>query len=223
MERKIERPTFTESRPADGDFANPPPAEGGPVTRDESTAAARVLFDPTVRRMKTLALALVSNTASGDFAIFAPLAALHDALSELSWDKAPRAAKARTYLLASVAFGRLSELYRKRVDEIREAGDGGAALGVPSWGAADTLYCYDEVEKELPTGVASPPDADLVVALLLGAGVGNGDEAALVALVDTWTEDQRFDAEAWCMNVHARAEGQKIEALPRPAFIPEPV
>jgi hypothetical protein len=226
---KGSRPTFSDdaalpSAPPDAtDTLGPeqPPRER-PPSRAEGEAAARLLFDPTTKRMTTLTLGLVSNTASGDFAIFAPLATLNMALGELSWGEAPRASKARTFLLAAVVLRRLADLYATRVNQIRTSGNDGADITVPAWTAADTVSCYDVVEQALPTGPAEPPDAETVTALLLGAGVIATPEA-LQKLVSTWSDDQRAEAEIWCMNLYARGEGQDIPAVARPAFVPESV
>lgn len=184
--------------------------------KDASTAAARILFGPAVKRMTVITKSVVDQTLSGDFAVFLPLATMVSAMAELQWEHAPRGAQARLFLLTSRSLIRMGEKFRRAVSDIRE----GLPVGVPPWGASDTSIVYNETEAELPMGppVHTPPD--VIVAMLSETPLGGTLSAErLLALVSTWSEAELDAAEAYLLNFIARMNGEDIDAMTTPAHI----
>ena len=58
------------------------------ITPEQSAVVARTLFLPTIQRMSILCSSLISTTANGDFALWAPLTVMEKMLADLKWSEA---------------------------------------------------------------------------------------------------------------------------------------
>ena len=196
--------------PPDVDLPRTPPP-----TQKQASAIAEVLFEPTLKRMVTLTNSLVNSTSSGDFAVFMPLATLMEAIRQINYEESPPAARARAYLLAHHALQITAEKYRRAVTAIR---NGEKDAPVEVWGQADTIACYQELEKELPSGILDEPEPGLTAALLVDIGIP-GTYEEVEALCTSWTKEQLKLATEWAMDV--AQNGPDKVTLKRPVFMPE--
>lgn len=117
---------------------------------DESAAVAKALYGPTVKRMIILTQNLVETTASGDFALWVPLATMEQVMVDLKWD-ATKPLQLQRFLALCVNALRA---YAQRLESYRSAlaalAPGDLLPKLPEWTEVDTLRVYDDVAALYP-------------------------------------------------------------------------
>lgn len=122
----------------------PQPTDG---PGDEGGEIVRQMLQPTIRRMLVLTTTLVRMTGSGDFALWAPLATMEQAMLDLTWqDTRPLR---RWLLLASKALMLHAERLGGYGRALASLPPDATVPPLPTWSETDTIRMYDEVVLEL--------------------------------------------------------------------------
>jgi len=129
------------------------------ITPEQSAVVARTLFLPTIQRMSILCSSLISTTANGDFALWAPLTVMEKMLADLKWSEA--LAPERFLALIALTLRRYAEKCDVHLMAVIAARTAGAPLPeFAVWTDADTMSVYDQIDAQFPAPVAEPePDA----------------------------------------------------------------
>lgn len=132
-----------------------PIADGdGGLTPDQSALIAKGLYRPTVERIVVLLQTLVDATAAGDFALWAPLAAMEQVLLNLKFDRERPEGAIKLCVLAELALRKMGERLLQYAGALQGKGPTDPMPRFQEWTTDDTLAIYDQVEKLYP---AAPP------------------------------------------------------------------
>lgn len=167
MTEKSARPTFDDPLPTEaqirkavetrdlvGKAEDPSLAALGDLdlTPEQSASAAKVMFEPTVKRLVILVDNLIHLAGNGDFALWAPLAAIDATVRGLDWTSATPLQVCKFFALLAQTlshYGARMDEYRIKAEDVDTMGDT-ARIPLPEWTTADTLAMYDIVEAMYP-------------------------------------------------------------------------
>lgn len=127
-----------------------PEGETHVLTPAESAGIAQGLYRPTVKRLTVLIQTLVDMTQAGDFAVWAPIAAMEQVVLDLRWDRAQPRNLEKFCALAAKALHAQAERFSEHGDALAALEPGQSMPKFREWETADTLRIYDELEKLYP-------------------------------------------------------------------------
>ena len=131
-----------------------PTANDG-LTLEQSAIVAGAIFQPTVQRMSVLMAALIAQTASGDYALWAPLSAMDHTIRDLKWEAVPPANARNFAALAVEVLRRYADRMQTYAEAIAQyAAAPAGTMPFPElqeWTDDDTMAAYDTVLPQAPT------------------------------------------------------------------------
>jgi len=146
------------------DTPTPESAAADGLTIEQSALVASAIFEPTVRRMTVLISSLISQTSSGDYALWAPLSALDHTIRDLKWESVPLPAAKQFAALTGVVLRKYSERAMAYLLALEVYGSTPVPHNLPfptlqEWTSEDTIAAYDEVMKlyPAPADIPAPP------------------------------------------------------------------
>ena len=126
----------------------PAPEAANPVTDAMRDANAKVLYTSTVERMVLLGATLMQLTDSGDYALWAPLATMHQLLATLHWGAAQPLQSERLLAVCTLASRKMAEDCGAFLLALVTAQEAGAAPpAFPPWTVAVTDEIYAQAER----------------------------------------------------------------------------
>lgn len=206
MSEKSTRPTFDDPLPTEaqihkaietrdlvGKAEDPSLAALGDLdlTPEQSASAAKVMFEPTVKRLVILVDNLIHLAGNGDFALWAPLAAIDAAIKGLDWSSA--SVTQRLKFLALVAqtlshYGARMDEHREAIERsLEESGAAETAGALPDWTIPDTLEMYNIVDAMYPAPIPDGVIEDCATDIF--ELVGDEDEPVEETTPPTGVED----------------------------------
>lgn len=133
-------------------------AENPQLTDEQTSTIARTMYEPTLRRMNILCSSLIQMTQNGDFALWAPMAVMHQQLGGLKWTSAAHCE--RFLHLIALTLNRAAEKMSVHALALHAAIE--AKTPPPAfagWTDEDTIAVYDEIDARYPRPAepAEPP------------------------------------------------------------------
>lgn len=211
------------------------------LTTDQRATVVTALFVPTVQRMCTLISTVVQTGQNADMALWLPLAAMDATLRDLKWGDASTETGLRFLELCVKTLREYADRLNAHMLLLSQwEGEGrvGPRPAIPAWQNEDTLRLYDEVEAARPV----PPVnrtvlRDTLLLVIDETGLPGSEldvdratneelavaDAALMTIINGWTDDECRAVQAWASAVHLKAsDNPDVVVPPMPQCVTPP-